>query len=83
MASQFDLMSILVGQETDKNYRKKPVIVQGMTGSFGSIHTRLMRDYGTNIAAGVTPGKGGQEFDGIPIYNGMGEAVKQTGASIS
>jgi len=83
MASQFDLMSILVGQETDKNYRKKPVIVQGMTGSFGSIHTRLMRDYGTNIAAGVTPGKGEQEFDGIPIYNGMGEAVKQTGASIS
>ena len=83
MASQFDLMSILVGQETDKNYRKKPVIVQGMTGSFGSIHTRLMREYGTNIAAGVTPGKGGQEFDGIPIYNGMGEAVKQTGASIS
>jgi succinyl-CoA synthetase alpha subunit len=83
MASQFDLMSILVGQETDKNYRKKPVIVQGMTGSFGSIHTRLMRDYGTNIAAGVTPGKGGQEFDGIPIYNGMDEAVKQTGASIS
>lgn len=83
MASQFDLMNILVGQETDKNYRKKPVIVQGMTGSFGSIHTRLMRDYGTNIAAGVTPGKGGQEFDGIPIYNRMGEAVKQTGASIS
>lgn len=83
MASQFDLMNILVGQETDKNYRKKPVIVQGMTGSFGSIHTRLMRDYGTNIAAGVTPGKGGQEFDGIPIYNGMGDAVKQTGASIS
>ena len=83
MASQFDLMSILVGQETDKNYGKKPVIVQGMTGSFGSIHTRLMRDYGTYIAAGVTPGKGGQEFDGIPIYNGMGEAVKQTGASIS
>jgi succinyl-CoA synthetase alpha subunit len=83
MASQFDLLNILVGQETDKNYRKKPVIVQGMTGSFGSIHTRLMRDYGTNIAAGVTPGKGGQEFDGIPIYNGMGEAVKQTGASIS
>ncbi|MGC2385895.1 MAG: succinate--CoA ligase subunit alpha [Nitrososphaeraceae archaeon] len=83
MASQFDLMNILVGQETDKNYRKKPVIVQGMTGSFGSIHTQLMRDYGTNITAGVTPGKGGQEFDEIPIYNGMGEAVKQTGASIS
>lgn len=83
MASQYDLMNILVGQETDKNYRKKPVIVQGMTGSFGSIHSRLMRDYGTIIAAGVTPRKGGQEFDGIPIYNGMGEAVKQTGASIS
>ena len=64
MASQFDLMDILVGQETDKNFRRKPVIVQGMTGSFGSIHTRLMKEYGTNVVAGVTPGKGGQEFDG-------------------
>jgi succinyl-CoA synthetase alpha subunit len=44
MASQFDLMDILVGQETDKNFRRKPVIVQGMTGSFGSIHTRLMKE---------------------------------------
>jgi succinyl-CoA synthetase alpha subunit len=83
MASQFDLMDILVGQETDKNFRSKPVIVQGMTGSFGSIHTRLMKEYGTNVVAGVTPGKGGQEFDGIPVYDGMSEAVKRTGAFIS
>jgi succinyl-CoA synthetase alpha subunit len=83
MASQFDLMDIMVGKETDKNFRRKPVIVQGMTGSFGSIHTRLMKEYGTNVVAGVTPGKGGQEFDGIPVYDGMGEAVKRTGAIIS
>jgi succinyl-CoA synthetase alpha subunit len=83
MASQFDLMDILVGQDTDKNFRRKPVIVQGMTGSFGSTHTRLMKEYGTNIVAGVTPGKGGQEFDGIPVYDGIDEAVKRTGAIIS
>jgi succinyl-CoA synthetase alpha subunit len=83
MKNQFELMNILIGQETDVDYCKKPVIVQGMTGSFGSVHTRLMRIYGTNIVAGVTPGKGGQEFDGIPIYNEMGEAVERTGATIS
>jgi succinyl-CoA synthetase alpha subunit len=63
MKNQFDLMNILVGQQTDEDYCRKPVIVQGMTGSFGSVHTRLMRSYGTNIAAGVTPGKGGQEWN--------------------
>jgi succinyl-CoA synthetase alpha subunit len=81
--NQFDLMNILVGQQGDEDYCKKPVIVQGMTGSFGSVHTRLMKSYGTNIVAGVTPGKGGQEFDGIPIYNEMSEAVERTGATIS
>ena len=60
MKNQFDLMNILVGQQTDEDYCRKPVIVQGMTGSFGSVHTRLMRSYGTNIVAGVTPGKGGR-----------------------
>jgi succinyl-CoA synthetase alpha subunit len=83
MASKFDLMGILVGTENEGDYGKKPVIVQGMTGSFGSTHTRLMRDYGTNVLAGVTPGKGGQEFDGIPIYDDMAEAVKKTRATIS
>ncbi|HYZ65686.1 MAG TPA: CoA-binding protein [Nitrososphaeraceae archaeon] len=83
MANRFDLMGLLVGTQTDEDYCKKPVIVQGMTGSFGSVHTRLMRSYGTNIIAGVTPGKGGQEFDGIPVYNNMTQAVEESGAAIS
>ncbi|WP_420887315.1 succinate--CoA ligase subunit alpha [Candidatus Nitrosotenuis uzonensis] len=61
-----------------------PVIVQGITGTFGSLHARAMLDYGTNIAAGVTPGKGGQKFDDrVPIYNTVKEAVDATGAKIS
>ena len=44
------------------------MVIQGITGSYGSTHTRLMKDYGTNIAAGVTPGKGGQNFEGTPVY---------------
>ena len=75
----FDIFDILVGRGDEK----KPVIVQGITGSYGSTHTRLMKAYGTNIAAGVTPGKGGQSFEGTPVYNGMAEAVKATGAQIS
>lgn len=75
----FDIFDILVGRGDEK----KPVIVQGITGSYGSTHTRLMKAYGTNIAAGVTPGKGGQSFEGIPVYNDMAEAVKETGAQVS
>ena len=60
-------MSILV----DKNTR---VAVLGMTGRQGSFHTSLMREEGTNIVAGVVPGKGGQNFEGIPVYNTMLEA---------
>jgi succinyl-CoA synthetase alpha subunit len=61
-----------------------PVIVQGITGTFGSLHAKMMIEYGTNIAAGVTPGKGGQKFDGkVPIYNTVKEAVDATGAKIS
>lgn len=75
----FDIFDILVGRGDEK----KPVIVQGITGSYGSTHTRLMKAYGTNIAAGVTPGKGGQSFEGIPVYDGMAEAVKATGAQVS
>jgi succinyl-CoA synthetase alpha subunit len=59
------------------------VIVQGITGKFGSLHTKLMQEYGTNIAAGVTPGKGGQKFENIPIYNSVKEAVDATGSKIS
>ena len=60
-----------------------PVMVQGMTGAYGSVHTRSMVEYGTNVAAGVTPGKGGQEFDGIPVYDSAREAVEASGARIS
>ncbi len=80
---QFDIFKILTGVPNDPDFEKKPVIIQGITGSFGSTHTRLMKSYGTNVAAGVTPGKGGSTFEGIPIYNTMKEAVQSTGAFIS
>jgi succinyl-CoA synthetase alpha subunit len=69
-------MSILVNRETK-------VIVQGITGSQGRFHTRLMLDYGTKIVAGTTPGKGGQEVEGIPVFNTVEAAVKKTGATTS
>jgi succinyl-CoA synthetase alpha subunit len=59
------------------------VVVQGITGRDGSFHTKAMKAYGTNVVAGVTPGKGGQEFDGIPIYDRVSEAVKKAGANTS
>jgi succinyl-CoA synthetase alpha subunit len=60
------------------------VIVQGITGKYGSVHTKLMLEYGTNIVAGVTPGKGGQKFeDKVQIYNSVKEAVDNSGAQIS
>ena len=80
---EFDIFQLLVGSEEDEDYKRKPVIIQGITGSFGSTHSRLMTAYGTNIVAGVTPGKGGQSFEGIPIFDNMAEAVKKTGAKIS
>ena len=67
----------------DGTYEKQPVIVQGITGKFGSVHTKLMLEYGTNIVAGVTPGKGGQKFEGVPIYETVKESVSATGAKIS
>ena len=79
----FNIFDILIGTEGDEDFGRKPVIIQGMTGSYGSTHTRLMKAYGTNIPAGVTPGKGGQNFEGTPVYNTMSEAVKATGARIS
>lgn len=69
-------MSILVNRDTK-------VIVQGITGSEGSFHTRNMIEYGTKIVGGVTPGKGGQEFEGTPIFNTVSEAVDSTGANAS
>lgn len=59
------------------------ILVQGMTGSEGTKHTRRMVASGTNVVAGVTPGKGGQEVDGIPVFNNVGEAMAATGANVS
>jgi succinyl-CoA synthetase alpha subunit len=80
-----NIYEILRGvKDSSGNYQKMPVIVQGITGTFGSLHAKMMIEYGTNIAAGVTPGKGGQKFeDKVPIYNTVKEAVDATGAKIS
>lgn len=59
------------------------ILVQGMTGSEGTKHTRRMIASGTKVVAGVTPGKGGQEVDGIPVFNSVGEAMAATGANVS
>jgi succinyl-CoA synthetase alpha subunit len=83
MTKDFDIFDVLIGKENDKDYKKKSVIIQGITGSYGSTHTRLMKAYGTNIVAGVTPGKEGQNFEGIPVYNSVAKAVKASGARIS
>ena len=70
-------MSILI----DANTR---VLIQGITGSEGSFHAAQMIEYGTNVVAGVTPGKGGQSFqENIPIFNTVEEAAKKTGAVAS
>ncbi len=78
------IFDLLKGKPEDSDYKKKGVIVQGITGAYGSLHARNMMAYGTNVVAGVTPGKGGQKFDEkIPIYNSAKEAVDATGAKIS
>jgi succinyl-CoA synthetase alpha subunit len=69
-------LSILV----DKNTR---VVVQGITGKEGSFHTGQMIAYGTRVVAGVTPGKGGTEHEGVPIFDTVADAVRQTGANAS
>ena len=69
-------MSILI----DKNTK---LLVQGITGSQGMLHTKGCIDYGTNVVAGVTPGKGGQEFEGVPIFNSVSEAIRETDANAS
>ncbi|HEV2138209.1 MAG TPA: CoA-binding protein, partial [Nitrososphaerales archaeon] len=60
-----------------------PVIVQNITGKYGRLHMRLMLDYGTNITAGATPGKGGQSVEGVPVFNSVSEAVGKTGSKVS
>jgi succinyl-CoA synthetase alpha subunit len=60
-----------------------PVIVQGITGKYGSLHAGLMKQYGTNVAAGVTPGKAGETVVGVKVYDGVADAVRATGARSS
>jgi succinyl-CoA synthetase alpha subunit len=60
-----------------------PVIVQGITGKYGSLHATLMLQYGTNIAAGVTPGKAGERVMGVKVYDKVADAVRATGARSS
>src|SRR3954466_7268214 len=67
-------MSILVGKNTK-------VIVQGLTGSAGTFHAKQMREYGTNIVGGVTPGKGGLVHEGFPVFDTVRDAVAKTGAN--
>ncbi len=69
-------MSILVNKDTR-------LLVQGITGREGAYHTKQMVEYGTNVVAGTTPGKGGTLHEGIPVFNGAREAVEQTGANVS
>jgi succinyl-CoA synthetase alpha subunit len=69
-------MSVLVGARTR-------LVVSGITGKEGRFHTRRNRDYGTDIVAGVTPGKGGQDVDGIPVFDTVAVAGRETGANTS
>ena len=69
-------MSVLVSRDTR-------VLTQGITGSTGQLHTRLCREYGSEMVAGVTPGRGGTDFEGIPIFDTVTQAVKETGANAS
>jgi len=70
-------MSILIDENTK-------VLIQGITGSFGARHAKLSLEYGTKVVAGVTPTKGGQKFENVvPIFDTVGEAVKETGATAS
>ncbi len=69
-------MSVLVNKDSK-------ILVQGITGRTGLFHTRQCRDYGTNIVAGVTPGKGGAVIEGIPVFDTVEEAVSETGANVS
>jgi len=69
-------VSILIGRDSR-------VVVQGITGRDGSFHAKQMKEYGTKVVAGVTPGKGGTNLDGIPVFDSMDEAVARTRANVS
>ncbi len=69
-------MSVLVGKDT-------VLITQGITGKSGLFHSQQCRDYGTKVAGGVTPGRGGQTVDGFPVWDSVEEAVKKSGANVS
>ena len=69
-------MSVLVNAETR-------VLTQGITGATGQFHTRTCKEYGTRMVAGVTPGKGGTDFEGIPVFDSVEQAVRDTGANAS
>jgi hypothetical protein len=69
-------MSILVDKSTK-------VVTQGITGATGQFHTRACREYGTQMVAGVTPGKGGSDFEGIPIFDTVAQARDATGCNAS
>jgi succinyl-CoA synthetase alpha subunit len=69
-------MSILVNKQSK-------IVCQGITGNQGSFHTEQCIEYGTNVVAGVTPGRGGEEHLGVPVYNTMRDAVRETGADVS
>ena len=69
-------MSVLVD-------RSSRVLVQGLTGSAGSFHSKQCAEYGTQVVAGVVPGKGGQTHDGVPVFDTVEDAVRETGANVS
>ena len=72
LAAEGCLMAIIVTAETR-------LVVQGITGREGSFHALRNRDYGTQVVAGVTPGKGGQDVDGIPVFDTVADAVERDG----
>src|SRR5438874_9099706 len=69
-------MSILVGKDTR-------LVVQGITGREGGFHTQQMLEYGTHVLAGVTPGRGGTDFHGVPVFESVAEAVEKTRCNTS